>query len=212
MKGRGLLPPGITLHDVIVWADGIGPACRKTKTAHTWTATTSNVKKYGGITVTYDAATTKIDCGSQLIGTGNVSISSWVSASGFGEGNTGTIATNGKFALRINSTSSRVNLSYDSATYANSATSSITTSGAPWYHIAATMASTGGNSGNIYINGVLSGSANQAVGTAAGGSTNLIIGNNNAATATWDGDIGPVIIFNKILTADQIAWIYNKFK
>jgi len=212
MKGQGNLPPGITIHDVIVWIDGLGPSDRKTKTAYTWTATTANLLKYGGRTTTFNATTSLIDCGAQLVGTGNVSISAWVNPVGFGENSIGTIATNGKFALRINDTNDRVNLSYDSATYANGATNAIVPAAGTWYHIAATMASTGGNSGNIYINGALNGTADQAVGTVANGSTNLIIGNNAAASATWDGDIGPVVIFNKILTADQIAWIYNKFK
>jgi len=57
---------------------------------------------------------------------------------------------------------------------------------------------------------VLSGSADQASGTTAGGSTNLIIGNNNGQTATFDGTISHVRIFSKILTVAQIGQIYNK--
>ncbi len=205
------LPNGTGPNDIIAWYDGFGPADRVKKTAFTETAIVRNTKVKGGQGITFNGTTSKVDCGSQLIGTGNVTICAWVAATGFGEGDVGCIVNNGKCILRINTTNSTFQISYDGATYKSAANNAATTTGA-WQFVCATMGSTGGSTGNIYVSGVLSGAANGAVGTAANGTTNLIIGNNNAASATWGGDLTQVIIFNKILTTTQMGQMYNRMK
>ena len=206
----GTLPSGTNLQHVIAWVDGINRADRKTKVALTHTTSTQDVLKHGGQYVSFNGTTTRINCGSQLIGTGDVTIFAWITPSSYGEGNNGRIADNGKFIFAISSTSERATLTYDGATLCVSADSSIAVD--TEYFVCGTMASGGGSTGNIYINGVLSGSADQDVGTAESGSTNLHIGNNNLFNGTFAGLICPVIIFNKVLTPTQIMQYYNKFR
>lgn len=199
-----LLPSGTFPRDLLVYWDG-GPADRINKTAFTNTSLGATTLKHRATSVTFDGADSKIDCGSQIAGTGNITLLAWLNAVGYGEGNLGRIVDNGKFWVHVNSTNTLLNVSSDGSTEAASASASIPT--ATEIFIAVTRTSTGVV--NIYKNGALSGTADQASGTPANGSTNLIVGNNNAASATFDGTLSHVRIFSQILTTVQIGQIYN---
>ena len=191
--------------DTLLYADGFGPSDRYKYTAFTYTATAASTKRHNGQGITYNATTTKVDCGSQIVGTGSITLLCWVNATSAGEGNVGRIVDNGKFWVRTSNTNPPITVTSDGATEVSSANNSLPTGTEKFVAVTRTAA----GAVNIYINGVLSGSADQASGTPANGSTNLIIGNNNAAGATWDGTIHNVRIFNKILTVSQIGQIYN---
>jgi hypothetical protein len=60
---------------------------------------------------------------------------------------------------------------------------------------------------NHYINGVLSGPANQNSGTPAAATTALCLGNSSPRTRTFHGEIAEIITFSKVLTLDQIVTI-----
>jgi hypothetical protein len=201
---NGLLPSGTFPRDLILYWDG-GPADRVKKTAFTNTSTAAGTNIHRANSITFNATTSKIDCASQLAGTGAITLLAWFNQNGFGEGNAGRIVDNGKFWVRVNSTNSKISVTSDGSTEANSANSSVANSAETFIAVTRTADGTV----NIYKNGVLTGSADQASGTPADGSTNLIIGNNNAASATFDGTISHVRIFNKILTTTQIGQIYN---
>ena len=62
-----------------------------------------------------------------------------------------------------------------------------------WYHIVCTSTDIG--IANFYIDGVLSGTANQNSGTPTAGTTNIIIGNRNAGDRTFDGRIADLIVW-----------------
>jgi hypothetical protein len=62
---------------------------------------------------------------------------------------------------------------------------------------------------NIYLNGVLSGTADQTSGTPVAGTTNVQIGNNSSLVNTFDGYIDDVRIYNRVLTVAEINRIYN---
>lgn len=201
----GFLPSGIFPRDCLLYWDG-GSADRINKTAFTNTFTAVGTNIHRANSLTFNATTTKVDTGGQIAGTGAITLLAWFNAVGFGEGGLGVIVDNGKFIVRINATNSLINVSSDGSTFAASENSSVST--AVETFVAVTRAADG--TVNIYKNGVISGSADQASGTTASGSTNLIIGNNDAASATFDGTISHVRIFSKILTTVQIGQIYNK--
>jgi hypothetical protein len=92
----------------------------------------------------------------------------------------------------------------DSATAAQSANTSILLS--TWYHIFITRTSLGVI--NIYINGVLSGTADQAAGTIQS-TTDFYIGNNQADSLTMDGTLEHYGITTDIKAATFIADRYN---
>ena len=202
---QGLLPNGIFRRDTLLCWDG-GTADRFDKTALTYTSTTSSVKIHDATAHIFNGTSSKIDYGSERVGDGNITMVAWINQNTFGEGSAGRIVDNGKFWVRANSTSFRISVSSDGSTEANSATSSLLND----HEVFVAVTRTSAGVANIYINGVLSGTANQASGTPAAGSTNLIIGNNNAASATFDGRISGVCIFNKILTTTQIGQLYNE--
>jgi hypothetical protein len=144
-----------------------------------------------------------ISAGADFIGTGTDSVSVWIYPESLGEGGFGYIFTNGMSNLKVY-TGNQVRLSSDGSTEANSASSAFSLD--QWAHVVATRTADG--TANIYINGVLSGSANQASGTPAAGST-VLIGNNAASTRTFDGRIADVRVWNRVLSPWEIWKLYN---
>jgi hypothetical protein len=79
-----------------------------------------------------------------------------------------------------------------------------------WYHIAATMTSSG--TATVYINGVL-----QALTEPNGAMTGTIdsnagtgyIGNSNSLNRPWNGYIDDLRIYDRVLTAAEVAALYN---
>ena len=128
-----------------------------------------------------------------------------------GDTSKGRILSNGQFVLYVNATNSCINVSSDNkGTNAVSANSSIALGTS---YIVAITRKASDHTTNIYINGVLSGTADQDSGAPATGSA-TVIGNNSATspTAGFDGDIDDIIPYNKILTATQLTQVYKNLK
>lgn len=155
---------------------------------------------------TADSGDDVISAGSDFIGAGDATISAWIYPESLGEGGYGYIFTNStKVALKLY-TSNQIRFSSDVATAeAFSATSAFSFD--QWTHVVATRTSAG--TANIYVNGVLSGSADQASGTPATGST-ILIGNNSSSTRTFDGRISDVRVWNRVLSPWEIWKLYNE--
>jgi hypothetical protein len=136
-----------------------------------------------------------------LIGTGNVTVFAVIKPRGWGGSGVGRIIDNNMLRLSVNLTSARLRVLSDGVygTMAYSANSSIALDTA--YVVVLTRTSAGVV--NFYINGALSGVANQASGTPAAGSATYI-GNLLAGTAGFDGDIDEVGIVNRILSDSDI--------
>jgi hypothetical protein len=141
---------------------------------------------------------------SDILGTGAVSISAWVYPHSAGGNNAGRILTNGKTELFINSTNNTFSFQSDGSTAVNSANSSWRPT--KWVHIVATRNAAG--TASMYVNGVLSGSANQNSGTPTAGYWNSI-GNNIANTNGFDGIIDNLRIYNRVLTPTEVGYIYH---
>ncbi|MFA6304434.1 MAG: DUF2341 domain-containing protein [Patescibacteria group bacterium] len=163
----------------------------------------------------FDGANTKIDTGSDWMGpTGisnqNISVSAWIYVKSYGEGSRGRIIDNGSFIVNVNvSGNANFGLTSNTSLYGRSSNNSIQLD--TWYHIVATRALGATAPANFYVNGVLSGSADQSSATAGAivGTSNVIIGNNNAQGYSFDGKIDDLKVFNYILTPWQIAQEYN---
>lgn len=147
-----------------------------------------------------DIATTTSD----FISTGADSFVAWIKPTTLGEGNVGRILSNSQVIFYIGGTNAVSFSSNGGVTTANSANSVINFK--QWAHVAATRAADG--TANIYVNGILSGSANQSSGTPAAGGY-VVVGNNGLTTATFNGDIDEVRIYNRVLSASEILQLYR---
>ncbi|MDO8517619.1 MAG: LamG-like jellyroll fold domain-containing protein, partial [Nanoarchaeota archaeon] len=162
----------------------------------------------------FDGVNDKINTGSDIIGTGADSVCAWIYPVGWiGAGDYERIVNNGKFIFGITSSlTGSVNLtvfSGDSSTTAKSNSAVIILN--TWQHVCGTRNSSG--SANVYFNGALSGTANQNSGTPINGTTNVAIGANYADnTRNFNGSIDEVMIFNRSLSASEIASLYNATK
>lgn len=151
----------------------------------------------------FSGASDKIDTGSDFIGTSDFTVSCWINPNNLAGSTPWTIVDNGNFLFRVTTTSSipRLQASSDGSTLVLSATASIVYN--RWQHVVVTRTSAGVV--NFYINGVLNGTADQASGTPASGSTNVIIGNNNAGTRRFSGRTNEACFWNRILTTNEIS-------
>lgn len=182
------------------------------RTGKTLTATDVSIVKSGSkYSAKFNGSTSKIDTGSDCIGTKAVTVCGWIKANSFGEGSVGAICYNEKFVFRLNSLNNVFQLYSDGITNILSANNSISFGG--FIFIAITRKIDG--KASFYIGGgttapILSGSAEQSSGTPTAGTTNLIIGNNNAGTRTFDGLIPTVKIYEGILDLPTITKIWSE--
>jgi hypothetical protein len=157
-----------------------------------------------GITApVFNGTTDLIDSDADMVGTGDISCVIFAKPSGLGESNQGAIFNNGKFIVRMDGTDgNRIAVSSDGgSTWAYSAASSVTLN--LWHCIGVTVAADG--TANIYINGPLSGSADQDSGIRASGTTNVFIGNNSAGDRAFIGQLSNADIYSGIAD-DPAAW------
>jgi len=152
----------------------------------------------------------KLDCGSYTTLVGDKSFVAWIKPRSFGEGGYGRFIDNGKVMFSVYTSGNRIGFSSDGySTTALSAVNSVTFNN-QYVFICATRTSTGIT--NIYINGVLSGTANQSSGTPATGTNNIILGNNNAGSYAFDGLMSNVRIYDGILSTQEIAQLWQDEK
>ena len=159
----------------------------------------------------FDGDNDNIDLGSDKPndGTGAITISAWIYPNTFGENSEGFIIDNTSMFLYVNDTNDKLTFSRDNSTELHSANDSIAKG--IWQHIVVISDSDGDNT-NFYINGSLSGTANQDATTPVAGSNNTFIGNNNAGTRTFNGSITEVAIWDSVLTLTEIQSIFNDGK
>lgn len=166
----------------------------------------------GGLNVMrFNNSTSKLDCGNYHNLLGDITICAWFKLFGWGENiATGTKAsillTNGNLWIIIdngqwyvtNGISVREN---GTDPFAWSNTNALTLG--RWYNLAITRKSDGKTT--IFINSVISRSADQAGGTLTIGTTNIIIGNFNIQNYTMDGNIAQVQVYSGILSQAEIS-------
>ena len=128
-----------------------------------------------GQAMLFDGADTKIDTGSDFIGTSACTIRAWIKPYSYGEGNFGRIIDNVNTSLFLVNANRRVSFTSNGGTSAaNGADDSISLN--VWQRVCITRTSDGTT--NLYVNGRQTGTANQNSGTpTAVGNSNVIIGN-----------------------------------
>ena len=114
-----------------------------------------------------------------------------------------TLFDNGQFRVAVdyNSGDERIIVYSDNSTGATSATIEPNT----WYNLVVTRGSTGTT--NIYIDGVLSGTADQSSGTPAAG-TSYYRGSDGGSASYFTGRTGWSGIYGRILSSDEISRTY----
>jgi len=154
----------------------------------------------------FDGDDDNVDCGSDFIGTSALTICAWIRPLNAGEGNAGRIIDNGKTIFRTHLMGTKLAFTNDDSTTEYSGTSSITYH--KWQHVAVTRTAAG--TVNFYVNGALSGTANQASGTPVAGTSNVFIGNESDGSHAFDGEIDDVRIYNKVLAVDKIRRVMDE--
>jgi hypothetical protein len=134
-----------------------------------------------------------------LLGVGGITISCIVYANGYGNNNAGRVVDGGSTAINIASVNTRFRITSNAhLTLAYSAAGS-----APlgqYIHLVVSRSSAG--LANFYVNGALSGTANQNSGTPAPGNPVVYYGNNSASTVAFNGKIEQIGIKNTTCTLD----------
>lgn len=144
----------------------------------------------------------------EIIGAGNCSIVALIKPASIGE-SAGRIVDNGKSLLCCSSVN-RVGFSSNGAvTNIYSANNAVPYG--VWSHVAATREALSASSrANLYVNGVRSGTANQNSGFPVVGTATLKIGSNPSFIRDFDGQIEFVYIYNRELSASEIALLYRE--
>lgn len=150
-----------------------------------------------------DGLTKSIYNAADLIGTGDVTVFAVVKPRTLGGGSVGSIVVNSKFILQIGGTNAFRAYS-DNVTMATSANNAFTLGTSVILIVTRTSAGVT----NFYVNGTLSGTANQSSGTPAAG-TPTYIGNGGSATTGFDGNIMELGVYKKILNATEIELLNN---
>jgi len=160
---------------------------------------------------TFNGTSSLINTGSDFIGTTACTIMGWIYPTGWGEGGiAGHIIGNGKCALLITSADAGGGLLNNARLYSDGVNKALSAANSiilnKWNHITGTRTADG--TANIYINGVLSGTANQASGTPEVGANNIIVGNILAGDKTFAGTIDDLLVFNRVLSVQEIQAHY----
>jgi hypothetical protein len=151
-------------------------------------------------------ATNRFDTGSDWVDTNALTFGCWVKLDGYGNSNAGRLFENGKTLLRWDGGNTRMLFLSDGSTTGTSATGSVLLNRLTF--ICVTRDASGVT--NFYVDGVLSGSADQATGTPTSGTNNIIFGNRNAGDRATEGVIiEPFAIVGTVETATQIAERYK---
>ena len=157
-----------------------------------------------GQALDFDASDDAVSISTDFIATGADSVCAWIFPKTLGENSLGTIVDNSQTILQlVSSTGNKVRFSSD-AGVTNADSAAITLN--QWSHVCATRISAG--TANLYVNGALSGSADQSSGTPVAGST-VFLGNRSAGDRTFDGRIDDVRVYSRVLTLSQITALYN---
>ncbi len=155
----------------------------------------------------FDGASTLIDTGTDMIGVKPLTIGIWIYMVGWGEAGAGYTITNSKVIFRPFDTSERVSFSGNWG--GNWADSDPSISLDIWQYVCATRTSAGIT--NIYINGVLSGDANQDSGIPVVGTSNVLIGDREGGGRAVDGKIAKVRVYSYVMSPGQVARLYESY-
>ncbi len=166
-------------------------------------ATTTTAGKLGQA-LTFDGVDDLATTTSDFLGTNAVSITAWMKMSTLGGGAAGRILGNNQTIFRLSAPNTLTFSSDGGATIANSASAAFATS--TWVFVAVTRTSSG--TANLYVNGALSGTANQSSGTPANGGY-VVMGASPTGGNPFNGSLDDVRVYNRALAAGDITQLYR---
>ena len=133
-----------------------------------------------------------------------------------GKFNAGGLASNVGYSVRTTGSSFYAQYGSGSGSGATMYSNSTTHNGTvnTWYQLVYVFTNIAANTFETFVNGTSIGSVNHSLSSILNTSTNLYIGSyNNGEYAQWfDGKIGIVRMYNKVLTASEILGNYNTDK
>lgn len=162
------------------------------------------------------ASNDRVDCGADFLGTTALTIAAWINLVSWGGtdggapgGTGGRIILNGKVYFNLSNMggaygSATVMFSSNGFTTTPHAANSALTIDQTWYHVAVTRTAASPALTNFYINGVLSGTADQSSGNPAAGTSNVYVGNSSDYGRGFDGTMDDLRIYNTVLSAAEI--------
>jgi hypothetical protein len=153
----------------------------------------------------FNGTLTRIDAGTDFIGTGDITVMGWFNPNSFGGATAGRIISNEKFVFSMNSitnnvrsfkaTSNNFNTTVESASY------SVVLN--RWVH-AAVIRKANGNI-TFYVNGSVSGVADNPGGTPTTAVTNTYIGDNPSGSRQYNGKMTDFVVIGRIATQAEIT-------
>lgn len=167
--------------------------------------TSSPVMGRMGQALDFDGVNDRVEMSSELIGTGPVTVSAWVHPRTSGGSDAGIILSNRRFKVTVDSTPFRFFASNGAGNTGSGVVSALFSA---WTHVAVTRDAAGLI--NFYVNGALSGTADQDGGTPLAGVNNLNIGNSALNESPFDGPIDEVRVYNRILSVAEIKQLYSQ--
>ena len=156
----------------------------------------------------YDGDTSRLDTGSDLVGVDGVTFLVRIKPFTFGGGNRGRIINNNKFWVENLGSNQNILLTSNGSGNLQSAAGSVILN--KWMLVGVTRTSDG--IGNMYLDGIISGTPNANTGTPVAGTTNIFIGADSIGNNEFDGLMGRKRIIKGILSPEEISQIYTNEK
>ncbi len=114
------------------------------------------------------------------------------------------------FAIESSDSSTLNRLKFYSTPLGDSAQVTTSLSSNVWYLISVTFGS--GVAPQFYVDGVAVGTLTASATISAPTSTNyIVVGGNDAFSSFWNGQIGPVLFYNRIQTSTEVDQVYDYF-
>jgi len=166
-------------------------------------------KRGKGLAAIFNASTSYIKYNGHDDLTGDVTVEAWINVHGVGEGGAGRIIDNMGLIVSVTSaTDKQFFVTSDSGgTWKYSANNAWITN--EWLHLIVTRTAAGLT--NIYVNNVITGTADETSGTPVVGLTDLVVGNSDAEGSTFDGMMYKVSISNHIYSSAERSSAYNRY-
>jgi hypothetical protein len=157
----------------------------------------------------FNGVNSRLDCGNYDGLVGDKTFIAWVKPRSFSLAYGNRILDNFKLSIKVAIASvidtAYIQLTSDAIVTASAAIDTLKAGRS--YMVVCTRTDAGVT--NIYINGVLSGTANQSSGTPVAGTGNLIIGNNGSGDRAWNGALSGLRILSGILSVAEINHLWS---
>ncbi len=143
---------------------------------------------------------------SGIIGSGATSVCAWINQA-VSVGSVNAIVANTKFIFYTSNSNNTIGLTSDGSTNAVAANNTVING--VWEYVCGTRDASGTT--NLYVNGTLSGSANQSSGSPSTSTFNTnVAAKGNGIANFYNGSIDDVRIYNRVLTATEISQLYSQ--